>query len=169
MLLSKQARKHWHLPATAADELSTIINRKYAWHIDELCNTYTLDSLTALLIIAIYQQNELQEARPTHAEKCAFELFIKLFAIKYCPSNTPKIGFGIAQLLIALSAHSNEQEKEFVTPTVKHFDHLLGSLSETNITLKRDFKFDQKVLDESLLNFDDSKYLNQKELGFLIK
>ena len=57
MLLSKQARKHWHLPATAADELSTIINRKYAWHIDELCNTYTLDSLTALLIIAIYQQN----------------------------------------------------------------------------------------------------------------
>lgn len=169
MLLSKKARQYRYLPATAADELSTIINRKYAWHIDTLCNTFTLDSLSALLIIAIYQQNELQEARPTHAEKCAFELFVKLFAIKYCPSNTPEIGFHIAQLLMTLSPLSNEQEKKFNTPTVKCLGHILASLSETNITLKRNFKFDQKVLDESLLNFDDSKYLNQKELGFLIK
>lgn len=103
MLLSKKARQYRYLPATAADELSTIINRKFAWHIDTLCNTYTLDSLSALLIIAIYQQNELQEARPTHAEKCAFELFVKLFSIKYCPNNTPKIGFHIAQLLMTFS------------------------------------------------------------------
>jgi len=168
-LLSKKTRTYRYLPATAADEQSTIINRKFAWHIDTLCNTHTLDSLAALLIIAIYQQNELQEARPTHAEKCAFELFVKLFAIKYCPSNTPEIGFHIAQLLMTLSPLSNEQENKFDTPTVKFFEHILASLSETNITLKRNFRFDQKLLDESLLNFDDSKYLNQKELGFLIR
>jgi hypothetical protein len=44
-------------------------------------------------------------------------------------SNTPEIGFHIAQLLLTLSPLSNEQEKKFNTPTVKCFEHILASLS----------------------------------------
>jgi hypothetical protein len=169
ILLSKNARIHQNRSLMSFDELSTIINRKYASRINELCNIRSLDSLTALLIIAIYQQCELNEPRPTYAEKCAFELFVKLFAIKYCPINTSAIAFRIAQLLMNFSPHSHKQGIHFVKPTTEYFDHVFTFLKADNITLKRGFTFDQKVLNECLHNFDDSKYLNQKELGFLTK
>jgi len=169
MLLSKQARRFRSLPIITLDELPTVINRKCVSHLDKLRRIYSLDSLTALLVISIYQHNELKIKRPTYAEKCAFEVFIKLFAVKYCPTSTPEIALHIAKLLMIFSTQLDQQSNKLLEPQIEYFEYILGSLNDANITLKRNFKFDQKVLDDRLKNFDCSKYLKQKELGFLVE
>lgn len=95
-----------HLPDA---QLFSYLKQSYKQQRENLFEMRTMDSLVALLLLAQMQQKKYNYARPTHAEKLAYVLYLYLFSYKYPIKNIVPLGVRINSILNGISEAETKQ------------------------------------------------------------